>query len=390
MTALWIASALMTVAVLAVMVLPLLRGRKASDAPDRAAFDLTVYKDQLAEVDSDMERGILSDDQALAARTEIERRMLAAASEDAEEDAAAKTHDNPSDRFATKALAVVVLVTVPLGAFGLYMSLGEPTLRDFPLAERTQQGGTQHAGRSQPADTRAAQMNALIDQAKTALDKNPQDTRSWSMLGQIYQMQGQLPEAIDAFENLVKYSDNHPEALIALAETHFMNDGEVVSEVARDLFAQAKIQAPANPITYYYLALYHQGKANFQGAVNEYAGLLSVSPSNAEWVADIEDRMQIAAAEGGLEVPVVEMLAPIEKAPEAVGPTAEQVQQAQEMNADDQQAMIRSMVERLAGKLQDNPDDLAGWKRLAQAYAVLGNKEGLAEAQAQIKRLEGK
>ncbi|MFC1673699.1 tetratricopeptide repeat protein [Pseudomonadota bacterium] len=285
---------------------------------------------------------------------------------------------------------MVVLVAVPLGAFGLYLSLGEPTLRDVPHAGRTQAGGSQHASQSQPADTRAAQMEVLVNQAKTALDKNPEDTRSWSMLGQIYQMQGQLPEAIEAFENLAKYSDNHPEALIALAETHFMHDGETVSEVARDLFAQAKIQAPANPITYYYLALYHQGKGNFQGAMNEYAGLLSVSPSNAEWVADIEARMQAVAAEGSIEVPVVEMLAAIEEAAPAVGPSAEQVQQAQDMAPDDQSAMIRSMVERLAGKLKDNPDDLAGWKRLAQAYSVLGDKDGLGEAQAQIKRLEGK
>ncbi len=54
------------------------------------------------------------------------------------------------------------------------------------------------------------------------------------------------------------------------------------------------------------------------------------------------------------------------------GPTAEDVRAAQEMSPDDRMAMIRGMVEGLAAKLDDNPGDLQGWLRLANAYRVLG------------------
>ena len=62
---------------------------------------------------------------------------------------------------------------------------------------------------------------------------------------------------------------------------------------------------------------------------------------------------------------------------------------AQQMSGDEQQTMIRSMVERLAARLKENPDDLEGWVRLERAYQVLGDTAKAAEAAAQIKRLKG-
>ena len=37
--------------------------------------------------------------------------------------------------------------------------------------------------------------------------------------------------------------------------------------------------------------------------------------------------------------------------------------------------MIRGMVEGLAARLEENPDDAEGWRRLARSYAVLGEPE---------------
>ena len=45
------------------------------------------------------------------------------------------------------------------------------------------------------------------------------------------------------------------------------------------------------------------------------------------------------------------------------------------MSDEDRDAMIRSMVQRLADRLADNPDDLAGWRQLAKAYEVLGDRD---------------
>ena len=81
MIALWITIAVLTAVALGLLLVPLAR-RGRAPAPTRAAYDITVYRDQLAEVDRDLERGLFGDGQAQAARIEIQRRMLAAGPED--------------------------------------------------------------------------------------------------------------------------------------------------------------------------------------------------------------------------------------------------------------------------------------------------------------------
>lgn len=55
-----------------------------------------------------------------------------------------------------------------------------------------------------------------------------------------------------------------------------------------------------------------------------------------------------------------------------------------------QQAMsqekITAMVDRLAQRMQENPDDMEGWLRLAQAYKVMGRYEDAAAAYAKAEK----
>ena len=78
---LWLIFALLTLAVLAILLYPFLSGA-TSEAPPRVDYDIVVYRNQLAEIDQEIERGLLTEEQAEAARAEVYRRMLAA--EDAE------------------------------------------------------------------------------------------------------------------------------------------------------------------------------------------------------------------------------------------------------------------------------------------------------------------
>ena len=52
------------------------------------------------------------------------------------------------------------------------------------------------------------------------------------------------------------------------------------------------------------------------------------------------------------------------------------------MSEGDRNQMIRSMVERLAGKMKDNPKNKEGWLRLERAYRVLGEVDKADEAAA--------
>jgi cytochrome c-type biogenesis protein CcmH len=71
---LWLVLSLMTIVAALFVVVPMLRSGKASITRDD--FSLEVYRDQLRELESDVRRGLLSDDEGKAAKLEIERRML--------------------------------------------------------------------------------------------------------------------------------------------------------------------------------------------------------------------------------------------------------------------------------------------------------------------------
>ena len=295
----------------------------------------------------------------------------------------------------TQALMIAILVAVPLGALGMYLYLGQPQLPDQPLAQRQldqKQNDIAHAADTAEDRERAFE---LLRQLEQRLAENPNDIEGWLVLAEIYEMGQRYGDAAAAYEKVAGLTNRHPEALAAWAESLIVEDGSVVSQLAADLLKEVKEKDPSDPRSYFYLALASQQRDDLQGAMDEYVALLKVSPENAEWVPQIQGRMQNIAASLGVDVPDVTLLPPVEvaapePAPEAApGPTAEQIQDAQQMSAEDQNAMIQAMVERLADKLKENPDDLAGWKRLAQAYRVLGNAEGVAEAEANIKRLGG-
>ena len=50
------------------------------------------------------------------------------------------------------------------------------------------------------------------------------------------------------------------------------------------------------------------------------------------------------------------------------------------MSPSDRQEFIRSMVQRLADRLEDQPDDFDGWMRLGRAYGVLRKNTEAAKA----------
>jgi cytochrome c-type biogenesis protein CcmH len=76
-----------------------------------------------------------------------------------------------------------------------------------------------------------------------------------------------------------------------------------------------------------------------------------------------------------------------EPAPARRGPTAEQIEAAQSLSPDEQQAMIEGMVSGLAARLEANPDDPEGWLMLGRSYGVLGDYAKSAEAFARAATL---
>ena len=76
---LWLIFAALTAGTLTAVLWPLMRG--SSGAAATSIGDTAVYDDQLKEIEADLDRGLISAEDAKAARTEISRRLIAAADE---------------------------------------------------------------------------------------------------------------------------------------------------------------------------------------------------------------------------------------------------------------------------------------------------------------------
>ena len=394
MTALVIAAGLLLVLVVAVLLAALLRRPKAAAA--RMDYDLAVYKDQLAELESDLERGQIGEAEATAARAEIERRILNVAESGAEPGAADHApRAGGSTRWMT---AAAIGVGVPALSLGLYFHLGTPEYPNVP-----------HAGRNIAAEKKADQerqqageMSSLAAKLAQRLEQDPSNLRGWLLLGRTYLTLQREADAIKALRRAAELAPEDADVMVELAEALVIADNRKIGGEARQLFAKALSVDARRPRPRYYLALANAQAGKIKEAMQGWVDLLAVSPPDAPWRPTVQAGIDKAAQELKIEPNSIEptlaakLLGPpkteakADPAPPAAaqpGPTREQMEAAEGMSAGDRQAMIRSMVQRLADRLKEQPDDLAGWQRLANAYRVLGETAKAKEAEEQIKRL---
>ncbi len=358
---LWLPIAAMTAIALALLLPPLLR--RPPDPGNRAAFDMEVYRDQIAEIERDLERGLLSGREAEDARAEIGRRLLAA---DRQLTGAAGEDDggSPADSAHARPMAATVAVLVPMAAVALYLAIGSPWHSD-----RTPGGGFIAA----PGDaTGGADMIALVEKLGRTLKDRPDDAKGWALYAKALGNLGRHDAALDAFRRAVALNPNNVELLSRFAELQiFIAGGTVTPEARRTLEAALALEAD-QPRARYYIGLAEQQAGRLRKALDLWLALEAESPDDAPWRALLSTRIERLAKQIGVAGAVLASmreLAAKRPAPDQPG------------------AMIHAMVERLAARLAKQPDDAEGWRRLARSYRVLGEPVKSRDAAARAAAL---
>ena len=368
-----LAAALLTALAVAALLIPVLRRHRPG--PVRADYDLAVYRDQLRELESDRARGLVSDEQEGAARTEIERRMLRAARAREASSEAAESTETPeaagaaARRPASRRRATVLALglCVPALAAGIYASLGTPGLPGRPFAE---------SARPVEDPAAVAALREPVERLAARLESEPDDLEGWLLLGRSHLVLQRFPEAADAFRRAAALSGGDPEILSMLGETVvWASDGVVVPEAVQ-AFQRVLTVRPEDPAARFHLALARAQAGAVREAYDMWRALAADTPADAPWRGDLEDL--IRQSEDVLGVAPETRAALGTAAPS--GPTADDLEAAAGMTPDERMAMIRAMVEGLAVRLEEDPDDLEGWRRLARSYAVLGEPAKAADA----------
>lgn len=335
---LWFVFALMTVAAIFAVLLPLGRSGRAQNQGSEVA----VYKDQLAEIERDLAAGLIAAPEAEAARVEVSRRLLAAAGSEP------ATAPKSSLKW-RRAAAVLALAGLPLVAISVYVPLGSPRLQDFPLAQRERGSGS---GMAQSLEN-------LVVQVEQHLEKNPTDGRGWNVIAPVLERLGRFDDAVRAYRNSLTYNGESAERRSDLGEAISAAAGGVVTAEAKTEFERARALTADDPKANYFLGLAAEQDGRKDDAANIWRALLAKAPADAPW-RPLAQTSLARVGGGGATMPAL---------------SDETLAASKDMKEGDRNAMVRGMVERLATRLKQNGDDVEGWLRLVRAYLVMGDRD---------------
>ncbi|HEV7856764.1 MAG TPA: c-type cytochrome biogenesis protein CcmI, partial [Herminiimonas sp.] len=271
MTVFFLAATAMIVLALSLVLLPLLRneqqksGKRHADV-QRDALNLAVLRDQLRELDADLQAGTIDAAGYQSARQELERRVI--------EDVAAQPLQPiaaPRQRWPVVAVALFI----PLVAGGLYAMLGTP--KGLDPAQQVAKAPEAAA----PAMT-SEQIEGMVAGLAAKLKANPNDADGWRMLARSYETMRRFDLAVDAYQHLLKLTPENADLLADYAVTLAMSRNQALSGEPERLINRALTIEPNNV-----QALALSGSAAFERkdykrAVLQWKQILAIVPPDSD------------------------------------------------------------------------------------------------------------
>ncbi len=244
----WAIGAALAVVALALALRPLLFAPKGADL-SRSESNVSIYRDQLRELDADRSAGTLADADYDAARLELESRLL----EDVVPESA------PS-RGAGRGLMVTLALAVPLCAALLYYAVGNPRSIDTPVQN----------------------LEAMVERLAAHLRENPDDATGWKLLGRSYASMERFPEAADAYAKAAVRAPRDAQLLADLAEALAMARGRNLEGEPEKLLSRALEIEPQNLKALALAGTAAFGRRDYRAAVTHWEKMVPLVPAESE------------------------------------------------------------------------------------------------------------
>jgi len=174
--------------------------RSTEAGVDRTKFTIQVYRDQLAELETDMNEQRLTEQQYTEARRELERSMM----DDVGQTAPSMPLPPPEKSHNAGLWALIlVAVALPILALILYgvlhISIGALTPNDDLEGSNNAQTTIDQGAPSAAAPGGNFNIEEMVGRLATRLQKNPEDAKGWGMLGRSYTVLKRFPESAEAY-----------------------------------------------------------------------------------------------------------------------------------------------------------------------------------------------
>src|SRR2546426_222418 len=272
MTVFWLSAAALAAVVLAFVLRPL-AGRGKAPRLSRSDANLSIYKDQLRELDAELAAGTLSPDDHRRARLELEARLL--------EDVPAVEVEPAPTRGGRAALAVGI--AVPLLAVAVYFAAGTPRALD-PLE----------------AVPSAAQVEAMVARLAAKLRENPDDADGWKLLGRSYTVMGRFQEAVDAYAKAAQRDPRDAQLVADFADALAMARGQRLEGEPARLIERALEIDPKNLKALALAGTVAFERQDYAGAAALWGRMLPLVPADSEDARSISENVEEAKKLAGI------------------------------------------------------------------------------------------
>jgi cytochrome c-type biogenesis protein CcmH len=272
MTLFWVVSAVLALVAAAFALRPFVRGGRAA-GPSTRTLNLSVYRDQLRELDADLAAGTLATQDYERARRELERRLL----EDTGGDLPPTPPAPKPGRIAGRGMALAVGLGVPLLAAAIYFAVGNP-------------------GAVIPPEQ---QVNAMVQRLAQRLKDNPDDAKGWALLGRSYSVMGRFAEAAQAYAQAAARAPRDAQLLVDFADALAMASGQRLQGEAEKLVHRALEIDPANLKALALAGTAAFERQEFSAAAGYWARMLPLVEPGSEDARTIQANVDEARARSG-------------------------------------------------------------------------------------------
>jgi cytochrome c-type biogenesis protein CcmH len=279
----WLICAGLVIIALAFILPPLLQQSDAVQSNDieRREANIAIYRDQLSELQTDLQNGIVSQEQYDQDRNEIERRLL----EDVKVDEPA---GKPTIATNKRGVVYLLALGLPLIAVLFYLRVGE--LKGLSPSEARPVMADENSGAGRSQQQIDANVAALVERLKT----NPNDSQGWVMLARSYNSMGRFGESAGAYARATELLPNEADLWAEYAFVSAMANGRQLEGQPMELVNKALELDPEN-----LKALQLAGNGAFQRkdykkAVEYWTRVLKKVPEGSEVAQSIQERLNEA------------------------------------------------------------------------------------------------
>jgi len=262
-------AALLAAALLAWLLWP---ARSRGQVSAREA-NVSVYRDQLRELDGDLAGGKITQADYDRSRRELEARLL--------QDVVVAEAAAPAGR---SPVGWVAGAAIPLIALVVYLGVGSP---------RAIEGEAEHA-------VTAQQVEAMVARLAARLRENPDDVDGWKLLGRSYGALGRFAESADAYAKAATRAPRDAQLLADFADALGMARGQSLQGEPEKLVRRALEIDPTNLKALALAGTAQYERKDYKGAANTWRRMLPLVPPDSEDARAIQSNVDEALAMAGV------------------------------------------------------------------------------------------